>query len=379
MKKLFPFILLFLCISCEENSSRVREKSLKLLSTEKAVNYEYSKLIIQGSTENDTTFIEQFGLASFIGNQQDTLVGYHYYIQDSLIHPSFRIPLKTVYHYDGDLFHTGTISSIKTLLKHQSYSDLNKEVYKNVMKGQLPRIIGMLKDPDARMTKDTIVSNESCIQLFSVEADHPQYLLISKKTHLPVMMRIVTNLFQPFIEEYYFKEFHFSSELIAADYKTEIENYSPPKLRPLLQTGDRLPDWEISDLSGKTVNLNASDKIKIIYLSMINCMPCQTAVPYVEEIYKSYQNSATVDFYILYPYDSDVKLLKYIKTKGITTPIYFNSYKDETKRIEVINCLNMGYPSVLIVGKNNEIQHVINGFSTRIGETIRKIVEQIQP
>jgi hypothetical protein len=105
MKKYIHFIVLVLCIGCQEKNSEIREKSLRLLSTEKAINWNYSELTIQGSTKDDTTFIEQFGFASFLKNQKDTIVGYHYFIQDSLIHPYFQVPLKTVYHYDGNLFH----------------------------------------------------------------------------------------------------------------------------------------------------------------------------------------------------------------------------------------------------------------------------------
>jgi peroxiredoxin len=379
MKKFIHFIVLVLCIGCQEKDSVIREKSLRLLSTEKAVNWNYSELTIQGSTEDDTTFIEQFGFASFLKNQKDTIVGYNYFIQDSLIHPYFQVPLKTVYHYDGNSFHTGTISSLTTKLKDENFTQLNKEVYRNVMKGQLPAIIRMLSDPNAKIAKDSTVSNVSCIQIYSIEGDKPHYLFISKKTHQPIMMRIVTNLFQPFIQEYYYGEFRFSNELKIADYKTEIKNYSPPMQASALKVGDTLPNWEIEDLSGKILTIHSSTKTKVIYLSMINCGPCQLAIPYVEQIYNTYKNSDSIDFYIFYPYDSHDKLSKYIKTKGITSQILYNSYKDEKRRIELISSLRMVYPSVIIVDENNIIQHVIHGFSTSIGSTIHKYVQKVHP
>jgi peroxiredoxin len=379
MKKFIHFIVLVLCIGCQEKDSVIREKSLRLLSTEKAVNWNYSELTIQGSTEDDTTFIEQFGFASFLKNQKDTIVGYNYFIQDSLIHPYFQVPLKTVYHYDGNSFHTGTISSLTTKLKDENFTQLNKEVYRNVMKGQLPAIIRMLSDPNAKIAKDSTVSNVSCIQIYSIEGDKPHYLFISKKTHQPIMMRIVTNLFQPFIQEYYYGEFRFSNELKIADYKTEIKNYSPPMQASALKVGDTLPNWEIEDLSGKILTIHSSTKTKVIYLSMINCGPCQLAIPYVEQIYNTYKNSDSIDFYIFYPYDSHDKLSKYVKTKGITSQILYNSYKDEKRRIELISSLRMVYPSVIIVDENNIIQHVIHGFSTSIGSTIHKYVQKVHP
>jgi len=112
---------------------------------------------------------------------------------------------------------------------------------------------------------------------------------------------------------------------------------------------------------------------------MINCGPCQLAIPYVEQIYNSYKNSDILDFYILYPYDSHEKLIKYVKTKGIASQIFHNSYKDEKRRIEVISRLRMVYPSVLIVDENNIIQHIIHGFSTSIGSTIQKYVQKVHP
>jgi hypothetical protein len=279
----------------------------------------------------------------------------------------------------GNLFHTGTICSLATKLKDENFSQLNKEVYRNVMKGQLPAIIRMLSDPNAKIALDSTVSKVSCIQLYSIEGDKPHYLFISKKTHQPIMMRIVTNRFQPYIEEYYYGEFRFSSELKIADYKTEIKNYSPPKQLSTLKIGDILPAWELEDLYGKTVSVNSSAKTKVIYLSMINCGPCQLAIPYVEQIYNTYKNSDSIDFYIFYPYDSHDKLSKYVKTKGITSQIFYNSYKDEKRRIEVISSLKMVYPSVLIVDENNIIQHIIHGFSTSIGSTIQKYVQQVHP
>jgi thiol-disulfide isomerase/thioredoxin len=377
MQKYLLILLIFCFISCERSNTKIKERSYEILSTGKTINYRYSKLTIQGSTENDTTFIEQFGAASFWRNASDTIVGYKYFIQDSLIHPYFGVPLKTIYHYDGHRFNTGTISSIQLSLKDQSYSELNKEVYHNVMAGQVPVIMKLIKADETAFLEDSIIADEKCKHLFTEENGLPHHLFISKKTHLPVMMRVVTNYFQPFIQEYYYSDFMFSPEFNIPDYKAEINQHDKPTIHPVLKKGDQMPEWSLLELSGKNVSMKASGKIRVIYFSMINCGPCQAAIPYVEQIYNTYKNSEVVDFHILYPYDTKDKLNKYVRTKNISAPILYNSYDKEPERTGLIMSLKFAYPSVLIVDHNNEIVEIIHGFSTGLREKIQKSVKRI--
>ena len=43
---------------------------------------------------------------------------------------------------------------------------------------------------------------------------------------------------------------------------------------------------------------------------MINCGPCQKAVPYIGKINEYFDMRDDTDFYVLYPMDSKEKLLK---------------------------------------------------------------------
>ena len=138
MKKILFYILLVSISSCTLSPSKIIEKTNSNLRSNDAINYQYNKLIIEGSTENDTTFIEIYSSASFQKDLEDKLLGYTYVIQDSLIHPRFHVPLKTTYHYNGTLLNTAMISPIRNSLEVNDTSEINKNVYDNVMRGQLP-------------------------------------------------------------------------------------------------------------------------------------------------------------------------------------------------------------------------------------------------
>ena len=133
MKNVLTFILLASLSSCALTPTKIIEKTLSNITSDKAVNYQYNQLTIQGSSENDTTFIEKFSTASFKKDVEDKFLGYTYLIQDSLIHPYFHVPLKTTYHYNGNLQHTAMVSPIRNSLEVNDTSKINKNVYNNTI------------------------------------------------------------------------------------------------------------------------------------------------------------------------------------------------------------------------------------------------------
>src|SRR5690554_6061387 len=98
MRNALIIILLASLSSCTLTPTKIIDKTLANITSDKAVNYQYNQLTIQGSSENDTTFIGTFSSASFKKDDEDKFLGFNYLIQDSLIHPYFHVPMKTIYH-----------------------------------------------------------------------------------------------------------------------------------------------------------------------------------------------------------------------------------------------------------------------------------------
>jgi hypothetical protein len=265
VRNILIFILLSSISSCTLSPSKIIEKTAKNLQSDKAINYQYNHLTIQGSSENDTTFIETFSSASFQKDVEDKLLGFTYVIQDSLIHPYFHVPLKTTYHYDGTLLNTAMISPIRKSLEVNDTAEINKNIYANVMSGQLPTLLHLLKSNTAEIIGDTIINDDNCYQLNDIKDEKAHQLFISKKSFLPVMLRVITNTTQPFIEEYSYKNFHTTNELQIPDYKSEVETQASQETPKSFTVGDKLPDLELHDLSGNEISMGNSKNIKVIF------------------------------------------------------------------------------------------------------------------
>lgn len=378
MRNILIYVLLVYVSSCTLSPSKIIEKADRNLQSIDAINYQYNQLTIQGSSENDTTFIEKFSTASFKKDVEDKFLGYTYLIQDSLIHPYFHVPLKTTYHYNGNLQHTAMVSPIRNSLEVNDTSKINKNVYNNVMSGQLPSLIHLLNSNTIEIVGDTIINDDNCYQLNDIKDEKAHQLFISKKSFLPVMLRVITNTTQPFIEEFLYKNFHTTTELQIPDYKLEVESKAIQDFPQSIKVGDKLPSLRLHDLSENEVLMGNSKNIKIIYLSMINCGPCQKAVPYIGKINEFFDVRDDIDFYVLYPMDSKEKLQKYVSAKNIDYPVIYNSLTREEDRLKLILGMNIGSPSALILDSENDIQHIIHGFSTNMKDRIIEEVRNIQ-
>lgn len=376
MKNTLICILLAFLSSCSLSPSKIMQKTISNLQSDDALNYQYTQLTIQGSSENDTTFIEMFSTASFKKDVKDKFLGYTYLIQDSLIHPYFHVPLKTTYHYNGNLLNTAMVSPIRKSLEENDTTEINKNVYSNVMSGQLPSILYLLNSKTAEIIRDTIINGHKCYQLNDLKDEKAHQLFISKKSFLPVMLRIITNTTQPFIEEFSYKNFHTTGELQIPNYKSEVE--STQETPKTFAVGDNLPNLKLQDLSEKEILIGYSRNVKVIYLSMINCGPCQKAVPYIGEINDYFSERDDIDFFVFYPMDSKDKLQKYVSTKNIDYPVVYNSLAREEDRVKLTFGMNIGFPSSLILDSENNILHIVNGFSTNLKERIIEEVENIQ-
>ncbi len=375
-------ILLF-AVFCATNlfaSENLKEKILRKLVTNKVISYTINELIIQGSStktkfSSDTLFIKTYSSASFLKNDTDSTWGYNFVTADSLIHPYFKVPQKTIKVYKNGKMLSSLTSKMNNSYAEKKIQEIESEDLDLVVKGHITDFIYILKDKNTKQLNDTIINNTSSYHFNTPIKGKDNSLYISKKTLYPVLLRITTNTFQPFIEEFRYSNFKYSSKLNIPDLskskeKTKITTSS-------MKVNDILPNWELIDLQGNKFSFKKSEKYKIIYLSMINCGPCQQAIPYVEKMYNNYNMTENIEFIVFYPIDDKESLVKYVQRKKIKTQVVYNPITENDKRIEIINKLNIRYPSIFLVDKENRIKHIINGFSKDIEEIVKNEIDKL--
>ena len=358
----------------------LKEKVLGKLVSNKVISYTINELIIQGSStktkfSSDTLFIKTYSSASFLKNETNSTWGYNFVTTDSLIHPYFKVPQKTIKVYENGIMSTSLTSPMKNFYAEKKINEIESEELDLVVKGQITDFIYILKDKKTLQLNDRIINNESCYHFNTQRKGKDYSLYISEKTLFPVLLRITTNAFQPFIEEFRYSNFKYSSKLNIPDFSKSKEK---PKITvTLVKENDILPNWELNDLQGNKVSFKKSAKHKIIYLSMINCGPCQQAIPYVERLYDKYNKTENIEFIVFYPIDDKESLVKYVQRKKIKTQVVYNSYRFDNKRFEIINYLNMGFPAILIVDKENRIKHIVDGFTKDIEDKVKMEIDKL--
>jgi thiol-disulfide isomerase/thioredoxin len=283
--------------------------------------------------------------------------------------------MKTIKVYNSDNLTSALTSPMNNSYSEKKISEFKSDELEFLVKGQIIDVIYILEDKKTEQLNDTIINNESCFHFGTNKKGLIHSLYISKITLFPVLLRITTNTFQPFIEEYRYRNFKYSSKLIIPDL-SKSKNKSAITTT-LIKENDILPNWSLHDLQGNKVSFEKSGKYKIIYLSMINCGPCQKAIPHVENMFNIYNKTKDIEFFVFYPIDSKENLEKYVQRKKIKTQVVYNSLTPQNKRLKIINQLNMGFPAILIVDKENHIKHIINGFSSDFEERVKKRIDKL--
>lgn len=379
MKKTTAILLSIIFVSTLCVKANIKENIYTKLNKNKTISYSINKLTIQGSStrekfSNDTLFIKTYSSAQFSRIKTDSVFGYHFVLIDSLIHPHFKIPMKTIEYYKDNTLISSLVSPMKNSYTEKDISELDPDRLENINAGQISDMIFILKNKETKQLNDTIINKENCIHFSTIRNGIANSLFVSKKTQLPIMLRVTSNTFQPFIEEYYYSNFIFNSKFYAPNFSKSKEQ--SPITNTLIKTNDILPNWTFDDLEGNKVSFEKSGKYKIIYLSMINCGPCQVAIPYVDKMYNFYNKTENIDFFVFYPIDPKENLEKYIARKNIKTQIVYNSLLDNNKRFKVINQLNMGFPAILIVDKDNQIKYIVNGVvSSKFEEIVKEKID----
>lgn len=374
---IFLLLLNFIPIHASEN---LKVKILRKLENDKVVNYTVNKLIIQGNStktefSKDTLFINIYGSASFQKNTEDSVWGYDFVASDSLIHPYFKLPQKTTKVYKNGKLLTALVSPKQNRYTEKRIGELKPEELELTVQGQLTDVLALLKDPTSVLRTDTLLHKQACYHFSTVKNGLPTSLFIAKKSLMPLMLRITTNTFQPFIEEYNYSNFSYSTVLNYSELSKSSIQSTPEKA--VVKVNDILPGWELADLQGNNYSLKNPEKFKIIYLSMINCGPCQEAIPYVEKMYNEYNQSDSVEFVVFYPVDDKESLIRYVQRKNLKPNLVYNSSVKQEKRIEIFSYLNIGYPAFLIVDKENRVRDILSGFSKNIEMRVKNRLEKV--
>ena len=99
MRLLWTTTLFLMLFGCSESSDRIAKNTVVNLNSTLNVSYHIDYLTIEGRSVGDTIFTTTY--AFFEKSETDTLLGYNFLIESSLIHPRFLIPIVLRDHYNG--------------------------------------------------------------------------------------------------------------------------------------------------------------------------------------------------------------------------------------------------------------------------------------
>ncbi len=108
-------------ISCSDQTDKVIKRTETNLKSTSNVSYHVDNLTIEGQSVGDTTFTTTY--AFFEQSKTDTLLGYNFLIESSLIHPRFLIPIVLRDHFNGNELAWTLESEVRNdrTKKHQFY------------------------------------------------------------------------------------------------------------------------------------------------------------------------------------------------------------------------------------------------------------------
>ncbi|MFN7115181.1 MAG: TlpA family protein disulfide reductase [Saprospiraceae bacterium] len=148
----------------------------------------------------------------------------------------------------------------------------------------------------------------------------------------------------------------------------------PHIVKPACLLGAKLPEFELTDMNGNTINTNnIKGKINIINFWFIHCAPCVEEIPDLNTLVQKY-NRSDINFLAIVR-DQPEQLQEFLKEH----PFHFTILPNGTDVTENQFHLMWGYPFTLITDKENRIIGAIRagGAENRISESIIQKVEAI--
>ncbi len=333
------------------------------LKSAKNVSYHIDNLTIQGQSIGDTIFTATYAL--FEKSETDTLLGYNFLIESSLIHPRFLIPIVLRDHYNGRELTWTLESEVRNDRTITEFSKIDNSVLENKIAGHLPMLLNLLHNNEYKKTsiEETTLNGKDCIQINFLCTDSIDYnLFVDKNEKIPALLRIVFNKEQPFIQEYYYRDFVFSNTTHFPSTTEFSENNSKEIFS--LKIGDNFPDWKLETISGVPLHFGEQKgKAHLIFLSGINCGACQLQIPTTKRIYEQFSQRKDLNIIGLYPYDSKERLNIYTEEKEIDYPIIYNSFNIIEERYELIQKLRFPIPTMILIDKDNKVAWMKTGFN----------------
>ncbi len=354
------------------------KKSETNLKSTKSVSYHVDNLTIEGQSVGDTIFTATYAL--FEKSETDTLLGYNFLIESSLIHPRFFIPIVIRDHYNGMELAWTLESEVRNDRTITEFNEIDDSVLENKVIGHIPMLLTLLQNYQYKKTsvEETILNGKDCIQINFLCADSIDYnLFVDKNEKTPALLRIVFDKEQPFIQEYYYRDFVFSDTThfpLTIDFsEDDSKEISPIKI------GDYFPDWKLETVGGVFFHFGEQKgKAHLIFVSGIHCGACQLQIPTTKRIYEQFSQRKDLNIIGLYPYDSKERLTIYTEEKGIDYPIIYNSLNTVEERYALIQKLRFPIPTAILIDKENNVSWMKTGFNPDYAdEYVREVEKQI--
>ena len=130
------------------------------------------------------------------------------------------------------------------------------------------------------------------------------------------------------------------------------------------------PSFIAKDLNGKLVDLNSlKGKVVLLNFWFINCAPCRTEMPDLNELKKEYANNKDVEF-IAITFDKKDAVEKFLKN----TKFDFQIIADAIPIIE--DYMVEAFPTSLVIGKDGKVVDSKMGGSFNIKEELKVFIEK---
>ncbi len=350
-------------LGCSEPKDSLARNTVGRLNSTKYVSYHVDYLTIEGKSAGDTIFTTTY--AFFEKSETDTLLGYNFLVENSLVHPRFLIPIVLRDHYNGKKLTWTLESQVRNDISITESDHINKALLEDKVIGHLPMLLDLLNQKSFKKISatETSINDFYCIQYTLNCKDSIEHqLFIDASNRLPVLLRILINREQPFIKEYYYRNFVFTN---TSKFPSTID-FTQESVKEILpvEAGDVFPNWKLETIKGDTLNLSGHNRTaKLIFLSGIHCGACQLQIPTTKRIYEHFSQRKDIKVFGLYPYDSRERLYIYAQEKQIDYPIAFNSFTNIDERYELFQKLRYPIPSLILIDKDNRIVWIKTGFN----------------
>lgn len=166
---------------------------------------------------------------------------------------------------------------------------------------------------------------------------------------------------------------YFSPEKLAERYTFEQYDPNAPVKREteLIKTGDQLPDFSLTDLSGNSVALNdLSSGLILLDFWYKGCFPCQLAMPKIENLHQKYAAKGLQVFGVN-PFDKNNEQIKdWLQARNVSYNTLFDPEKQLPKAVGI-----QGYPLLVIAdAKTKTVLHVHTGFSEEMEAELEPVI-----